>query len=396
MKSETKKQSDILNQYKAQIGSDQAQSVVDIAQRMREQGQAASTALQTEHESKGLLDIVNTEYPDLVYPIEGLVCEGLTLFAGASKQGKSRIVLHMCMAVSAGRSFWGRKTIQGDVLYYALEDSERRIKDRSVEFSKVTGIPVLNTLRVRTKQTTVKGGILDDINSWLDTHPNARLIVIDTLQKVRDLYGGNTNAYAADVAFMSPFQDIASKRNIAIIMVHHLNKRTDSGDAYDRISGSTGLMATADTTIMLTSKRDKTQGAVQFTGRDVFGDDIPLVYKDGLWHALNEDDIQRQDRKNYEEDDIIRLIKEILRLHPNGVKMSYDEVLSLSVNRLGVIAAINTTQLAKHIRAQAERLFNYDGIVVTTGESIGGSARGIQVMPKRVTITQTSMSDSSA
>ena len=176
-------------------------------------------------------------------------------------------------------------------------------------------------------------------------------------------------------------------------MVHHLNKQNRLRDPYDRISGSTGLMATADTTIMLTSKRDKTQGLLQFTGRDVYGDDISLVYKNGLWQALNQDDIQRQDRADYESNYTVRLVKAILTLHPNGVKMSYDDAMSLSINRLGVIAALNNTQFAKNIRGQAERLFKYDGIVVTTNESIGGSARGIQVMPKRETGVQTSLTD---
>lgn len=392
-----KSPAEILKQEYAKLAeTDNAVSVVDLADRMREQGQVTAQALNVP-ETKRLVDIINTDYPDLVFPVKDLICEGLTLFAGASKLGKSRIVLHMCLAVAAGHPFWDRETIQGDVLYLALEDGERRIKQRSLDFSKETGIPISDRLDLRSGQTgqlTVKGGLMDMMQRWVSSKEKPVLIVIDTLQKVRDLAGGNTSAYERDVAFLSGFQEFAIKNHIAIVMVHHLNKRLDSGDPYDRISGSTGIMGTADSILMLSSKRDKTQGAIQYTGRDIQGADIPLVYTRGLWQILSKDDLRRKQREEYESTDIVKVIKEIMLTYPNGIKMSYDDIQKVSVKCIGVMIGIGNTQLAKAIREQADNLLAYDGIRVITGVSIGGNARGVEILPKRGTVTQTTLDES--
>ena len=43
--------------------------------------------------------------------IEDMIPQGLTLIAGAPKSGKSWMMLDMCLAVSSGRSFLGRKRL---------------------------------------------------------------------------------------------------------------------------------------------------------------------------------------------------------------------------------------------------------------------------------------------
>ena len=54
--------------------------------------------------------------------IEDMIPQGLTLIAGAPKSGKSWMMLDMCLAVSSGRSFLGRKTLHCEVAYFPLED----------------------------------------------------------------------------------------------------------------------------------------------------------------------------------------------------------------------------------------------------------------------------------
>ena len=58
------------------------------------------------------------------------------LKAGAPKSGKSWMMLDMCLAVSSGRSFLGRKTLRCEVAYFPLEDQEERVKKRMLDLGE--------------------------------------------------------------------------------------------------------------------------------------------------------------------------------------------------------------------------------------------------------------------
>ena len=68
--------------------------------------------------------------------IEDMIPQGLTLIAGAPKSGKSWMMLDMCLAVSSGRSFLGRKTLRCEVAYFPLEDQEERVKKRMLDLGE--------------------------------------------------------------------------------------------------------------------------------------------------------------------------------------------------------------------------------------------------------------------
>lgn len=98
------------------------------------------------------------------------------------------------------------------------------------------------------------------------------MIVIDTLQKVRGAaVPARTNAYAADYDAMARLKAFADKNHVAVVLVHHLNKLRNVDDPYDKISGSTGLMGAADTTVLIARERGSDDATVSFTGRDSMG-----------------------------------------------------------------------------------------------------------------------------
>src|SRR5262249_19836819 len=71
-------------------------------------------------------------FEPLKYVVPGIFVEGLTLLAGKPKIGKSWLVLHAALAVARGGFTLGELHCkQGDVLYLALEDSERRLRSRT-------------------------------------------------------------------------------------------------------------------------------------------------------------------------------------------------------------------------------------------------------------------------
>ena len=63
--------------------------------------------------------------------LPGMIFEGVTIFAGKPKTGKSWLALDICIAVSGDRFTLGTlRPKTGDVLYLALEDSQRRLQRR--------------------------------------------------------------------------------------------------------------------------------------------------------------------------------------------------------------------------------------------------------------------------
>src|SRR5262245_13197747 len=77
-------------------------------------------------------------FEPIKYVVPGIIVEGLTLFAGKPKIGKSWLLLHAAVAVARGGFTLGDKhCIEGDVLYCALEDNERRLQSR---VTKLLGI----------------------------------------------------------------------------------------------------------------------------------------------------------------------------------------------------------------------------------------------------------------
>ena len=223
-------------------------------------------------------------------PVEGLICEGANLFVGASKIGKSWFVLNMCMAVAAGKPFLNRPTNQGYVLYLALEDTFSSLKGRTVEIKKTLDIDLSPMFQSQTEAPTVKEGLLDSLQDWITEHQPCRMIVIDTMQMVRGEMPRSGSVYALDNEFIKPFKDLAQKNHVAIVLTHHTNKSKDTGDPFDRINGSTGLMGKADNIILLTRKRGSTDGAMHHESRVIRHiDDTVMSFDNGIWIAVSAD-----------------------------------------------------------------------------------------------------------
>lgn len=315
--------------------------------------------------------LLGKQFGEMREAVRGMFVEGLTLLCGASKIGKSWFTLQLCCAVASGRPFLGRPTEQGDVLYLALEDSERRLKARLTKLGETPGA----ALSFATQCRTLDDGLLDDLRSWAEAVHSPRLIVIDTLQKVRgDATPSRANAYAADYAAMSRLKSFADERHVAVVLVHHLNKMKDVSDPYDRISGSTGLMGAADTTILIARERDSDDAKVMLTGRDVWSDDFMLRMRDGRWTTVSGEALERE---TYEENPIVQTCRMLLKeSFGEQVRITLQELLDASVRCCGMLAAATKNELSTKLQAIAPELSKFDGILVSAGKRVGNQ-RGV-------------------
>jgi hypothetical protein len=184
--------------------------------------------------------------------VPGVIVEGLSLFAGKPKTGKSWLLLHVAIAISTnGFTLGDIHCKEGDVLYCALEDSERRMQSR---LGKLLGSrPGPQRLYIRTRLPRLSQGGLTYIIEWIKSVPNPRLIIIDTLAMVRAPKGKNQTDYDADYHAVLALRDLAAEHGLAVVVVHHLRK-AEADDPFDTISGTLGLTGAADAVLVL--KRD--------------------------------------------------------------------------------------------------------------------------------------------
>jgi hypothetical protein len=182
----------------------------------------------------------------------------------------------------------------GDVLYLALEDGERRAKQRLTDQMQAMGMttPPSRLSLVLWEAPRLGEGLEEALIDWLDTHSEAKLIVINILEKVQPRRSRNGSVYQDDYLALAPLQRLAQERGIAIVIVHHANKGK-AEDFRDGISGAMSLAGAADTLWILQRLAGEADAALRITGRDVETLDLALQFRDGFWTALGDAEAYR-------------------------------------------------------------------------------------------------------
>ena len=181
--------------------------------------------------------------PPIQWVIEELLSEGVTVFAGPPKLGKSLMALQLCSNVTLGHTTLGKFTTKpGRIHYFGLEDNLRRFYDR-VKIQKLEIDP--DKFHVYT-ETEPGQYTLNFIEGLVTAFPDTKIVVIDTMEKVRGESKARTQ-YSADYEFVGAFQQIALKYHIAIILVHHTREMENPDqEVLDAVSGTRGITAAAE------------------------------------------------------------------------------------------------------------------------------------------------------
>lgn len=210
-----------------------------------------------------------TELFDNVYQsrppvIDGLLYRGMYLFVGAPKMGKSFLMGQIAYHVSTGTPLWGFPVRQGTVLYLALEDDYGRLQER---LYRMFGTAENENLFFSVAARQLGKGLDEQLTRFLREHPDTSLIIIDTLQKVREV-GGDNYSYANDYQIITRLKTFADTYGICLMVVHHTRKQK-ADDAFDMISGTNGLMGAADGAFLLQKeKRTSDAATLEVSGRD--------------------------------------------------------------------------------------------------------------------------------
>lgn len=218
--------------------------------------------------------LMTTVLPPTKFVVDRLLPEGLHILAGAPKIGKSWLALWLCLSIAKGESVWDFAVTKGTVLYLCLEDSLTRIQNRLFQITE----DAPDTLHFATLAGSIGGGLEDQLKGFLAEHPGTTLVVIDTLQKVRQP-GENANPYASDYRDITALKRLADDYGIAILLIHHLRKMNDE-DPLNMISGTTGISGATDSSFVLKErKRGSGEATLYCTGRDIEYRELPLRFQ---------------------------------------------------------------------------------------------------------------------
>ena len=204
------------------------------------------------------------------------------ILAGAPKIGKSFLVAQIAYHVSIGRKLWDFEVHQGTVLYLALEDDYQRIQSRMFMMYGVDDTPNLHFATVAGR---IGNGLDEQLENFVREHSNTKLIIIDTMQKIREV-GGEAYSYASDYEIIGRLKQFADKYGICVLIVHHTRKQP-AGDSFEMISGTTGLLGCADGALLMQKKkRTALEATIDVVGRDQ-QDQILYLSKDPATQIWN-------------------------------------------------------------------------------------------------------------
>lgn len=229
---------------------------------------------------------------------------GATILAGDAKLGKSWMALDIALAVATGGSCLGKFTVGGDgsgVLYLALEDIDVDFQERL--WKSTSSFPE-NAMFSRTWSPAPEG--LKDLREYLDANPGMKLVVIDCLENVRGPRKRGQTPYSYDYDTIEPYRKIAGEYFLSILIIHHTNKQ-GSHKALYKVSGTMGLNAAADQTIVLDEIKNSTKVRLSVKGRKLRASDGALTFDEESckWTWMSPEDVMSEERAA-----IIQVLKE--------------------------------------------------------------------------------------
>jgi RecA-family ATPase len=284
--------------------------------------------------------LLGMDFAPLEYVIPGYVVEGLTVLGGKPKLGKSWWAYDASIAVATGGKAMGSIDCeQGDVLYLALEDNRRRVKDRLLTLCparKLLGIN-LDRLSVRTVAPRIDTGLLVELEKWRLSCENPRLVTIDVFLKIRPPRKKGEDAYAADYEAVTPLQRYASEHRLAVVVVTHTRKM-EADDPLESISGTNGVTGAADAVLVL--NRDAKGTTLYGRGRDIEEIETAMRFDGGRWSILGDAD---EIRKSDERRKIVAALKE-----------ACDELTPMAIAKLTGMKVENIRVLLRKMFASGE------------------------------------------
>ncbi|CTQ45303.1 hypothetical protein LAL4801_03753 [Roseibium aggregatum] len=278
--------------------------------------------------------LLAAEYPEIRWIVPGYLPEGFAVLAGRQKLGKTWLAIDLSIAVATGGYAMGSIACDpGDVLYIDMENGERRIKKR-FETLFPNNRPDLSRLDWAKETILLNAGFMDAIEAWRVNASDPRLIVIDVLTRIKPAGFRSRNAYENDYAAFAGLQNWAIENGVALLALHHTRKG-GAEDPLEALSGSNGLSAVADTTLVL--DRNSNGFTLYGRGRDVPEKETALSFDGGHWTIQGEaSDVHRSEERckiisalrNSTEALAPKVISDVTGMKPGNVRVLLNKMVA--------------------------------------------------------------------
>lgn len=299
-------------------------------------------------------ELMATKFPPLRWVVPDLIPEGLTLLAGPPKIGKSWLTFDLALAVATGGECLGKDVRMGSVLLLALEDNGRRIQDRMQKVlpyhdqqnwdSIGENLQIYDTGSWNSMHR-IDSGAMKVFEAWRHAADNPRLVIVDVLQKIRPPARSQQSEYDAVYKAMHELHRWASLYRISVIVIHHTKKGgSTTSDPFEAVSGTMGLTASADTTVILShDPSGDFDGVFYGRGRDLPEFEEPLTFSGSVWTHITGTDALRLSEER-------RQVVDVIAAGPQSGVGAQDIADQLSKSRNAVDVLLTKMTKANEVR----------------------------------------------
>lgn len=295
--------------------------------------------------AKSLTNLYDEVYQPKIPVIENLLYSGTYLFVGAPKVGKSFFMAQIAYHISSGIDLWNYKVDKGTVLY--LDDYARLQRRLYTMFGECEN----ENFYLAAQSHQLNDGLDKQLEYFIEIPKDTKLIIIDTLQKIREI-SGDKYSYANDYDIVTKLKRFNDNHNVCLLLVHHTRKQ-QSDDCFETISGTNGLLGAADGAFLLQKeKRTASKAMLDVVGRDQ--QDQRLYLEFNREHCLWEFIKAENELWKLPTDPLLDSVSKIVNLERTewtGTATATEIILNLGLN-------ISPNSLTRHLNVNADRLFN--------------------------------------
>jgi hypothetical protein len=223
------------------------------------------------------------------------------------------------------------------------------------------------------------------LEKWSSDVAYPRLIIIDTLGRVKGKRVNGENAYESDTRIFGQLQKFAQERKLAVMCVHHLRKAKDVDDWYERISGSMGLTGVADAVLGLSGKRGEETSTLNVSGRDFDERELLVRFDHGNWSLLSEDGEQYEEDTAYTGSRFLQGVVVMMSEQPEWHGTPSDLFEAVVDTLEEPVEICRAAEAGKLLNRFAQRLYDDMGILVNTRKSNGRrqiTLRNVRLQPE--------------
>lgn len=310
------------------------------------------------------------DIPPITWLVKDILPVGLSMIGAPSKYYKSYMALGLCLAICKGGKFLGFDCEKHACLYFDLESTKRRPKNRINQIAGLFAEKPDNLYIVTGEQNPgrIGEGFEVQVELQLSEHPDIKLIVVDVFQMIRQPKKRNQTDYDCDYENFKAIKQIADAHDIGLTLIHHTRKMKDPTDVFNELSGSVGVMGALDCAWVI-SKDDRyaTEATLHITGRDLEPQKLKVRFnkKTFQWEYIGtEEDVENQRfMAEYEQSPIIETIKKLVKQGNGHWEGSAGDIVEASKYLTGCTIYDDARKVGKLIDRYENFLEGVDDIV---------------------------------